>query len=260
MKTYTIANTGHVFHMPESTPFEGAAQFDVFKAALNAVNALAEQKQALLNDSDLSGPGKEKRLKPAYETGWAILVAGYNRLAELDAATNQREAVLLAVPQLHPTHSACAVEDVELRQYFRALPLSERTKIMTVIQDTPEGGERYLRLQIAILRSPIPLPADHEMAFFKSLWKQTKRLGNVAESIAIDSERAATEFATRGLNFLQGILASSALTGWSRMELLAWLVRDAGRIDAAKALGFGVFDIENAKQAQKVAGRIPATA
>lgn len=259
-KTYTVGATGYRFdqNCPTKSRVVGTAPFDVFNLVLDAVNSLAAKKATLIADSDLTGPGKERRLKPVCETAWAMLAAGYNRLAEFDAATDNREKLLLAVPTLDPGHTACAVEDAECRAWYRGQSLGDRTQVMNAMQNDPEAGQKFYRLQIALLRSPVPLPADHEAPFFAALWKQTKRLDNPGEALAIDADKNASQWGARGLGQLQGILAG--LTGWSRAELLSWLVLDASRIGAAKGLGYGVMDVAAAKQAQQAAGRIPATA
>jgi len=260
MKTHTIAATGYSFQHndPAKARVEGSPPAIIFGIALDAVNEAASKRATLMQDSDLSPQGRERRLKPIHETAWATLAAGYIRLAEFDAATDKREAALVSVPTLDPSASAHAALDSEVRIWYRGLSLGDRTKVMNAVQNDPEAGKRYERTVIALLRSPVPLPADHETAFFASLWKQTKRLDNPGEALAIDADRSASEYGWRGLAILQGVL--SVVTGWSRAELLNWLVLDASRIGAAKAFGFGVMEATAAKQAQQAAGRIPTTA
>lgn len=256
MKTYTIAATGYSFQHndPAKARVEGSQPAIIFGIALDAVNEAASKRATLMQDSDLSPQGRERRLKPIHETAWAVLAAGYIRLTEFDAATDNREKLLLAVPTLDPTHTACAVEDAECRAWYRSQSLGDRAKVMDAMQNEPDAGKRYERLQIALMRSPVPLPADHEAAYFAALWTQTKRLDSPGEALAIDADRNASAYGWRGLAILQGVL--SVVTGLTRAELLNWLVLDASRVPAAKALGFSVMDVIAAKQRQAVTGRV----
>lgn len=259
MKNYTITAAGYSFQHndPAKARVEGTVPATVFGIALAAVNEAASKRATVMQDSDLSPQGRERRLKPIYETAWATLAAGYIRLTEFDAATDNREALLLAVPTLDPSASAHAAIDAEARAWYRGLPIGDRTQVMNAMQNDPEAGKRYERLQISLLRTPVPLP-DHEAAFFASLWKQTKRLDSPAEAISIDADRSASVYGWRGLGHIQGVLAG--VSGWSRAELLNWLVLDASRIGAAKGLGYGGMELAAAKQAQQAAGRIPTAA
>jgi len=246
--TYNIAATNHSFSLADPIK-AGAANtvpFSLFHMTLDAANAMASKRATVLADSDLTGPGKERRLLPVFQVAWAVLCASYIRLAEIDAATEKREAALHQVPKLDPTHSACAVEDAECRSVWRSMPLSERTKIMEAMGRDPEAGQRYLRLQVAVLRAPMPVLAPHEAAWFADQWRLSKRLGNPGEALAIDAAKDASSWSFRGHGFLQGVIAG--ISGWSRVELLNWLVLDPIRIGAAAALGFGVMEVAAAKQ------------
>ena len=259
-KAYTINGTGHIFHMPDpaQTRIEGTAQYAVFNVMLEAVNSCASKKATILQDADLSVPGKERRILPEYQKAFDLLAAAYIRIAELDAIADHREAALFALPKLDPGHVACAVEDAECRAWYRNLSLAERTSVLEQLRQSADGAKRFLRLQIALLRSPVPLPNDWETEAFGDLWKQTKRLDNPAEAVAIDAERAASAWAVRGLNFLFGILMM--VSQWSRAALLSWLIADETRVPAAGAMGFGALDIAEAQRAKQASTRISVTA
>ena len=156
-----------------------------------------------------------------------------------------RDAELTQVPQLHPAAAAVAAEDGEARAWWRNLPVDERSKIMQVLQDDPAAAQKYERLQLALLRSPVPLP-DLEVKHIGELWKQTKRLDNPAEALAIDSLHRAHDWSERVLGHVAGI--ASIAVGLSRAEILDTLAAAGG-----PALeGAGVFGFDDAAIAQGV--------
>jgi hypothetical protein len=256
MNNTFVITSGHRFEHPSAAQAraENTVPGIVFAAVLEAVNDLATKKATMLNDSDLSPQGRERRLKPQFESAWNALVAAHLRLAEFETELDSREAVLLAVPKLDPTHSACAVEDAECRAHFRSLSMGEQSAIVKAMQNDPEAGKRWERLQIAVIRTPVPMPSPIADLFL-GLWKQSRRLDNPGEALAIDAARAALAWALRGLQHAQGILA--AVSEWSRADLLAWLVADKARAAAAKPLGFSLWDVSVAQNAQQATQQKP---
>lgn len=256
--TYAITS-GHRFQHPSAAEAkaEGTVPGIVFAATLEAVNDLATKKATMLNDSDLSPQGRERRLKPQYESAWSALVAAHLRLAEFENEINTRDALLLAVPKLDPTHSACAVEDAECRAHLRGMSFEEQTALMNAMQNDPEAGKRWERLMIAAIRTPVPMPS-RTADFFLAHWKQSRRLDNPGAALAIDADRAALAWALRGLQHVQGVTA--AVTEWSRGELVAWLVADKARTAAAKPLGFNPFDVAAAQRMQQAIQQTPVAA
>jgi hypothetical protein len=256
--TYTIANSGHVFYMPNNTAMQGTEKLKLFHTALAALNSLAKSKSEIMGDTDLSGPGKQKRLAPEMENAWWVLAESYIRLAALDTATDAQDAAFLDLPELDNGAGAVAAIDIELRGWFKGLPIDERTKVMNSITAAAPDDERYSRISLAVLRSPAPMFPPHEIEFFKSVWEKSKRLGDPDLAVSIDAQRSESEWLVRGLGHVQGILFG--VSEWSRQQLLVWLVLNDRRLPAAKAFGFSPMDLASAKRGQQVAGRIPATA
>ena len=247
MKTYSILSSGHTFTLqdPEVVRVAGSRPFAAFTKVHDAVNALSLARASINADTHLSEEGKRIRIYPENARAWLDFVAGLAAVAEAREATAAREAALYAVPKLDPSAAAVAVEDREARDWWRSLPLDERARVMREFADDPAAGAKYARLQVAILRSPIPLP-DRETAWFLETWKAEKRLSNPGESIAIGAEKDAANWSQRGLGHLQGILAD--LTGWGRKDLLTWAVQPDKRHDSAAALGFAAIETEQARR------------
>lgn len=259
-KKYSIDASGHVLYQPDPEPLGlvGTVPHDAFSRVLLQLNMLSLDKAKLLGDAELSGQGKERRLAPLYLNAWEVVCFAHAALAKYRADTALREARLLALPTLDSSAVAVCLEDIEARQWFRSLSLAERGNIMAAMQRDEAGGARYRRLQIAVLRSATPMLLERETEFFRAEWIKTARLSNVGEAVAIDGEKAAANWAVRGLAQLVGILHS--LTNFSREDLLRFLVADAKRIDAAAALGFNAFDVAGEKARQAAAKRIGAIA
>jgi hypothetical protein len=259
-KQYTLAAYGYTFTQadPEKLGFVGTVPHSAFMMTLENLNSLALAKSALVDDSDLSGPGKERRLAPLYAKTWDMVCFAHVELATYQAATAQREAKLLSLPTLDNGATAVCLEDIEARSWYRSLPLDERTAIMNAMHNDPAAGLRFARLQIALLRSPVPLPLDREAEFFRNLWTQTARLNNPGEAVAIDGQKAAARWSIRGLAQLVGCL--HGLTDWSRSDLLTFLVADAKRVSTGAALGFGTLDVASAQARHEAAKRtaVPA--
>ena len=62
-----------------------------------------------------------------------------------------REQALYAVPELDPSAAAVAIEDREMRDWWRSLPTRERKEMLDHIKDAPD---QHQRLAIALLRAP----------------------------------------------------------------------------------------------------------
>lgn len=259
-KKYSIDATGHTLyqHDPEQLGLVGTVPHNAFSLVLIQMNSLALDKAKLLDDVDLSGPGKERRLTPLYIKTWEVVCFAHAELSKYRASTAHREARLLALPTLESGAVAVCLEDIEARQWFRSLSLAERGDIMAAMQRDEAGGARYRRLQIAVLRSATPMLLERETEFFRAEWIKTARLSNIGEAVAIDGEKAAANWAVRGLAQLVGILHS--LTNFSREDLLRFLVADAKRTDVAASLGFNAFDVAGEKARQEAAKRMAAIA
>lgn len=259
-KQYTLAAYGHKFTQanPEKLGFAGTVPHSAFVMVLENMNTLALEKSKVMDNSDFTADGKARKLAPLYSRTWDAVCFAHVELAAYQAATALREKKLLALPTLDNGATTVCLEDIESRQHFRSLSMEERGNVMSAMQRDEAGGARYARLQIAILRSPVPMLLEYEEQFFRSEWIKTARLGNVGEAVAIDGQKAAAQWAVRGLAQLIGIL--HCLTDWTRDDLLAFLVADTKRISTAAALGFGALDVASAQARHGATKRIAVLA
>lgn len=257
MMKFTIGK--HTFETPElreGDELGTSGPQSARTAAAILQEALAEI-EGITNDPNLSQVGKDTKAHPL-RAGIVRGIATLSALAQDDLAEAQkRDAELTQVPQLHPAAAAVAAEDGEARAWWRGLPIAERTRIMNELQDDPAAAQKYQRLQLALLRSPVPLP-DLEVKHIGELWKQTQRLDNPAAALAIDSLHRAHDWSERVLGHVAGIAATAV--GLSRAEILDVLVTAGGvALEGARVFGFddaaiaqGVRVVEARKAAQAV--------
>ncbi len=248
MQKFTIGK--HTFEVPElreadalksSGPKNATAAVEALQSALAEINAIER-------DTRLSALGQAEKAAPL-RAGIVRGIAQMAALAREDALeAERRDAALTAVPPVPPTAGAVAAEDAEARAWWRTLPVEERARIMQELTDNPEAAKKYERLQLAVLRSPVPLP-DMEAQHMGNLWAQTQRLDNPAEALAINSLHRAADWSSLVLGHVGGIAGRTV--GLSRAEILDVLTAAGGlALEGAHAFGFSAGDIA---QAQRVA-------
>jgi hypothetical protein len=100
------------------------------------------------------------------------------------------------------------------------------------------------RLQIAILRSPIPQNDELKKRTLNA-WKDGRRQANPVEAAAIDSERAGIEWSRRGLAQVAGISRTFLGKDWTDDRMVKQIITSGN--DFTKrgfaAFGFGRLDV-----------------
>lgn len=226
---------GRAFEMPRlATDLLNTEPFRLFTGAHATLSDYSGQVDRIVADLHLSPVGREAKLAPLHEHAWGALVGAWIGLRDHIVATDRREAALLAVPELHREAAAVAIEDREVRDWWRAQPVATRAEILRALGEDAEQAAKYARLQLALLRSPIPLP-DPEVAHVRTLWNRARRLDNPVEALAIDRERNAIEWAERGLGHLTGILRS--VSRWTVEQIAGFVAADERREAAAGRVG-----------------------
>ncbi len=244
-KIITIPATGYKFALvePEQLKIMGLAPVSLFERARDAVSALATEVAVINADVNLSDLGKSTKCEELATRTWAVLIACYVSLAAFQKSTDQMEQAMIAVPKLDPGATAVATEDVEARQWFRSQSDKQRMAVMSGMQDDEATGAKYSRLQIALLRSPIPLP-DMETDLMAKIWKQTCRTKDVGTALAVDTQRNAAEWGSSALGHLYGALRG--LTLWMAPRIALFIAADKTRTDAAPLMGFTPMEMADA--------------
>lgn len=253
---YEVKGTGFSFEMPDPV---NSASIDLsanpvsaFDATMLTMESLAIAKREATQDPNLSDVGKVNKIAPRNEKAWEMVAYTYDQIDAMEADLASRTAALEAVPRLHDTASAVAVEDREARDWWRAQSVQARTKILDQIANDEAAHKKYERLQIALLRSPIPLP-DMEISAVRHLWQQLKRIENPAEAQAIDQGHRTIEWTRRAAAHLQAI--AEHMTGWDKNKLADFLIQDDKRMKVARHLDITAGQIEMAKSRRAAKAR-----
>lgn len=162
-------------------------------AVLEIIDERLTARRAIYKDPHLSSAGRAHKSRPVDEEILGRVAAAWSQVESYATHIDNREAALLALPTLDPTAAACAIEDREVRDWWRSIPTEERVRMLAGIDAEPE---KHGRLAIALLRSPLPLAMlDGEVNFVRDVWNRAKRAGNPEEAAFIDHGRAAVTYA-----------------------------------------------------------------
>jgi len=223
-----------------------------FGAAVEAVSDYMDATAAIVLDDNLSAAGRVRKLEPLVIAAVRTVSACAAEVELVAAALDARYASLVGVPELAAGNFADTMKDVEIRQWWRGLSISERGDTLRAMQAGPE----FQRIELALLRSPV-LIADHELQVVRSAWDKAKCDDNPSESIDIAAGRAVVEWARRGLAQVAGVLVASLDADvWPARRILASVLAGNERQSAGyRVFGFGALDAAavSREQAQRAA-------
>ncbi|WP_457788329.1 hypothetical protein [Pseudomonas sp. PL-6] len=226
---------GHRFELPVITDGDLTSYpIQIFHNALPlAAEAFAKLK-AIGDDRTLSVLGIEQKSDPvkAEMVGRVAAAAGQVRLFE-NGITNM-ENQLYALPSIEPGNAVAAIEDREIRDWWRSLSSKEHIKMLDQVKGDPTQHER---LMIALLRAPAPLSLlDHQTKYVREVWKDAKRAGDPETAARIELDRQHVEIARRGLAHVAGI--AGRVSGWKGETILRSLIKSPFE---PAAHGFDIF-------------------
>lgn len=241
----TIPFSGFRFALvePDQLQIVGLPPGTLFEKARDAVSDLATNFAAINSDVNLSDMGKSTKCDELATRCWAVLIACYVSLAAFQKSTDLLEQAMIAVPKLDPGATAVATEDVEARQWFRSQSDKARMSVMTGMDSDAATGAKFSRLQIALLRSPIPLP-DMETDLMAKIWHQTCATKYPATALAVATQRNASEWGASAMGHLRGAL--QGLTLWMASRIAVFIASDKTRTDAAPLMGFSPMEMADA--------------
>jgi hypothetical protein len=166
----------------------------MFHAAAQHLADTADAISSIDADPTLSALGKAQKLAPLRaELIEKVALTDANVDVE-ERHWSAQEKELLQVPGIDSSNTVAAVEDREIRDWWRGQSPEARHALMGKMKAEP-GNER---LMIAMLRSPIP-QLDHEVSFMRDLWNQLARLNDPGKAASIEVGRAQVEWARRGI-------------------------------------------------------------
>lgn len=240
--TQTRKIAGITIHLKTLSAGDRLPIADVGEAALSAAEKIGNDAAAIAADKHLSTVGKEAKMAPLQVNAVAAITALAVAVDTEDKALDQREAKLLAVPQLDNHHTAAAAVDVEIRQWWRSLSTTERAAMLSKFNEGPE----HRRVEIALLRSPIAL-LDLEIKSIREGWNLGARNENLAETLAIESGRRAALWAREAV--LHAAAGVKAALGPGGATLLQTIVNGNSIMqDGAWAFGFYPETVAEAKR------------
>lgn len=240
---YSFGNSGS-FELPTLEPVDtGSIPSTVFGNTIEQLADLTDQIARISEDRDLSDIGRQKKAEPVKRQA-VLAIANLEANLEVEARHwDKREADLLAIPALDPTHAVGAIEAREARDWLRSLPSGKQAEVLERLKTEP-GHEKLI---LAMLRSPIP-ELDHLSDFARTVWERTKRNSNPAESMAISSGRSTVEWGRRGAAHCAAVAKNAV--GWDDGQIARTLLTsdNPAHHNAFKSLGLSVQQVELSKR------------
>lgn len=216
-------------------------------AVLEILDERLTARRAIHTDPHLSSAGRAHKSRPVDDEIIGRVAAAWSQVESYARHIDNREAALLALPELDPTAAAVAVEDRECRDWWRALPTEEKARMLARIDAEPE---KHQRLAIALLRSPLPLAMlDGEVNFVRDVWNRGRRAGNPEEAAAIDEGRAGVAYAQEIL-LHAGAVATQSI-GLNREQVIDTVT--ANRLETGTGYrAFGFSDQDAAASRERI--------
>ena len=238
------------FTMPSLAPeYKKSDPAQHFEHALNGLDGMLMTIEAVKADPELSELGRTRKIEPKQAEVVEVIANRWDAIAAEERKLHNREEAMFAPPKLDPSHSAMAIEEREIRDWWRSLSLEDRTKMLGQIESRP-GHER---LMIALLRSPIPnIMGEREVKVVGDVWKRTKRLDNPDEAAAIEAGLLVTDWARRGLANVAGV-AKQHLRDWSTERILRQVLSSQNPFTQRGAGAWGFDPVQVSTMRQRLA-------
>jgi len=219
-----------------------------YGASLDAVGHFMDAMQVVCSDPNLTDKGKASKLEPLAVNTLAQLAQSWANVSNYGASLDRRFAAMVAVPQLLPGDFVGVSADRELRDYWRDLPQGDRMQLIAKM----DAGPELRRLELALLRSPVPALADSNLAMVRTSWESQCRADSISEDVAIQAGRACIDVAQRGLHQLAAAIKTSLTgLGWAPLRMLDTLLTDSRSANTKGYLVFGWSD-QDAAQEQRI--------
>ena len=233
LTTYRILDR-YTFTVPMLDPGPAATEAPIhFKIALNAAAIFARDSAALMSDQTLSVFGLNQKLDPMRQTIIETIARCSRNIDTFEILNLDEEAKLVLVPPLAVGDVVGALDDREIRDYWRAATPSQRSSMMKRIRDKAPGADRFA---LAILRSPVPM--DSLVDLTREIWSDAQRSAYPEQAAEIDDGKTAIEWARRALSHLAGVLP--ALPSIERERIEAYILGSSDPNVHAGARVFGI--------------------
>ena len=231
---YTIGAGSYELPTREISPANLAESS--FLVANDAANTFATAKRSIVADGFLSSAGKHAKLLPLVNDLWRQVFTSTENIGNEAAYLDKRELKLFAVPEI--TTPFEIARDLEIRTWFRGLTRAEKSAVLERIS----SGQEQQHTVAALLRSPVALALDQELALVAEAHKSNCIAQNPDEWDLIQAGRESVEWAERGMGHVRGI--AHGLTERNETEVMQ-LALTSGH-EAAAMLMFGDSAVANA--------------
>ena len=212
---------GHRFEMP--VVFDDDLQSYPIQVVYNSLPMLADAMGSLRDisgDRSLSSFGIEQKSAPVRLEMVTRIAGAAGQLRSFEKTISGMESKLFAFPTIAESNAVAAIEDREIRDWWRSMKVTEQTKLLDEVKAAPEKHER---LMVALMRAPAPLAMmDWQTKFVSDAWKEAKRAADPVTAHTIDNDRRLVETSRRGLAHMAGI--ASRVSGFKADGLLRSLL------------------------------------
>ena len=207
----------------------------------NSIPLLADAMSGLksiADDRTLSPLGIEQKSEPVKAEMVSRVAAAAGQVRMFEGTIANMEARLYAFPTIDPGNAVAAIEDREVRDWWRTMKVSEQTKLLEEVKADPGKHER---LMIALMRAPAPLSLlDWQTKFVAETWKEAKRAADPVTAHTIDNDRRLVETSRRGLAHVASI--AGRVSGWKAETILRTLIKSPFE---PVAHGFDIFGFDS---------------
>lgn len=230
---------GHRFELPPISDGDLTGYpLQIFHNTLPIFGEALAKLKAISGDNTLSTLGVEQKSDPVKAELLGRVASGAGQIRLFENTITNMENELYALPSIEQGHAVAAIEDREIRDWWRSLEGQKRMQMLDQIQS--DAGQ-HERLMIALLRAPTPLAMlDHETKLVREVWKEAKRAADPDTAARIELDRQQVETSRRGLGHLAGI--ARRVAGWDGDGTLRALIKSPFE---PVAHGFDVFGFDS---------------
>jgi hypothetical protein len=207
--TSYVLVTGRKFTIQPHPDVDGAdIPGSIIAAALDTLNELADKTHDVQSDINLSRVGRNRQLDTLQRGAIVKMGVFHGQLADFEKDLQQQEREHLAIPPLLLTQTVPALEDIEVRQWWRGAAANQKE---AVLLNAPTDAQCQ-RVLVAFLRSPIPAISDAETRMMQGAWANVRDAAAPEVREAIDGARRSLSWARGSLALIASIVYNLVLT------------------------------------------------
>ncbi|MFI8737406.1 hypothetical protein ACIGKM_15955 [Ectopseudomonas toyotomiensis] len=230
---------GHRFGLPAISDDDFASYpIQILNNSISLAAENFDKLKSISQDGTLSALGIDQKSEPVKTDMVSRIAAAAGQVRMFEGTIANMEARLYAFPTIDPGNAVAAIEDREIRDWWRSMKIDKQTKLLDEVKADPGKHER---LMIALMRAPTPLALlDWQTKVVAETWKGAKRAADPVTADTIDNDRRLVETSRRGLAHVAGI--AGRVSGWKAEAILRTLIRSPYE---PVAHGFDIFGFDS---------------